>query len=249
MKEYYVRKNCKITLNGESFDLNLTKIEFTPSGVVFKAGSDLLFVSGVAATTLAATHGSPINAAINGILATGVLLAGSTKLLNFGKYNYSAIDGVIINQKMKNYYNKIRALEVKKLNSNDSQFFELKQKQIAANTVNFLEKEYIKANKLINEYKNTNNKINWPFEGPAFSVALDNEKGIKKFIYYNKDYLTNIVPNKKEFIESVASKYKPDFDYSDYNVSVLGLLIVKDDTIKSEELINKNSKIASNKEM
>lgn len=242
MKENYARINCKITLNGESFDLNLTSTELTPSGVVFKTGSDLLFLGGVAATTLAATHGSPVNAAINGILATGILLAGSTKLFNFGKYNYSAIDGYRINHKINEYYKKMRALEVKKLNSNDPQIFEEKQKELARDTVNFLEKEYEKSSKIVEKLKDIDKKEK-PFEGPTFSVALDNKRGIIKFIHYNKEYLSNAVPSKIYFLEQTSSHYHSSFDN---NLPIIGALKVKDDTIKNEELINKTSKNSSN---
>lgn len=242
MKENYARINCKITLNGESFDLSLTSTELTPSGVVFKTGSDLLFLGGVAATILAATHGSPVNAAINGILATGILLAGSTKLLNLGKYNYSAIDGYRINHKINEYYKKMRALEVQKLNSNDPQIFEEKQKELAIDTVNFLEKEYEKSSKIVEKLKDIDKKEK-PFEGPVFSSALDNKRGITKFVHYNKEYLSNAVPSKIYFLEQTSSHYHSSFDY---NLPIIGALEVKDDTIKNEELINKTSKNNAN---
>lgn len=254
MKKNYA-KYCLLSTNSKKQQLNLTEGGLDGTSFFGKSMSIIRFIAPIMLiysisksvyleyilNTSAFSMLSPLFASI---IFSVFLMFPHT---NFGNVYNSILKNFVYKSKIKNFYQYMKDLEIKKSNTknqNKKDKFENIQKKETNHLLCYFEKQTKKFDKLTKSYYRKKSKKGYldGLKGYALETLETRQETIDKFLFHNAKFLIELSPKHKDFIKTRFNKRLENIKNNEPYYDEYLWTIEKGENLVKNDCINKNEK-------
>lgn len=250
MKNY--AKFCKLEINDKRYQLNLTEGGLDGSNILNKIFSIVRFIAPLGVLFCTAeillldylTFLTPFSVAYPFMICSAFTLGCMFPHTNFGNIYNSICKNFVYKQKIKEFYDEMRELELQKVKK--GKYTDEQQSKKANKILKYFEKQTFKFNRLSKSYYKKQQKKGYldGIKDLALETLETRQETIDKFIFHNAKLLIELAPDKKSFIlERFNYRLKTIKDNEPYYDEFIwtaetGENLIKNDCIDKNETSN-----------